>query len=176
MYRIRAVDGHDEDVADILADIHRFTFFDMAAVPNFDHGHWWLAYRDSTPVGFAGVIPSTHAHNAGYFFGSGCCTTIQATSFSFGLCARWRRKLDEMVGARWYQIRQTTPFRRTTLFERVTGFIDREIRGRGHKRCIGTNRCNDRNSHLRARSLVAKNRLRDYSKPGGRLAIGLFFV
>jgi GNAT superfamily N-acetyltransferase len=68
MYRIRAVDGHDEDVADTLADIHRLTFFDMAAVPNFDHGHWWLAYRDSTPVGFAGVIPSTHAHNAGYFF------------------------------------------------------------------------------------------------------------
>ena len=39
---------------------------------------------------------------------------------------------------------------------RDIGFIDRRIRGRGHKRCIGTNRCNDRNSHLRARSLVAK--------------------
>jgi hypothetical protein len=87
----------------------------------------------------------------GIFFGSGCCTTIQATSFSFGLCARWRRKLDEMVGARWYQIRQTTPLRRTTLFERVIGFIDRRIRGRGHKRCIGTNRCNDRNSLFCAR-------------------------
>lgn len=67
MYRIRAVDGQDEDVADILADIHRLTFFDTAAVPNFDLGYWWLAYWDAAPVAFAGVVPSTHAHNAGYF-------------------------------------------------------------------------------------------------------------
>ena len=67
MYRVRAVDSQDEDIADTLADVHRLTFFDTAPVPNFDHGHWWLAYRDSAPVGFAGVIPSTHACNAGYF-------------------------------------------------------------------------------------------------------------
>jgi hypothetical protein len=26
MYRIREVDGHDDDVADTLADLHRLTF------------------------------------------------------------------------------------------------------------------------------------------------------
>jgi GNAT superfamily N-acetyltransferase len=67
MYRVRAVDGHDEDVADILAEIHRLTFFDAAAVPDFDLGHWWLAYRGDIPVGFAGLIPSTRVLNAGYF-------------------------------------------------------------------------------------------------------------
>jgi GNAT superfamily N-acetyltransferase len=67
MYRIRAVDGQDEDVAEILGDLHRLTFFDAAPVPEFDHGHWWIAYWEAVPVAFAGMIPSTRAHNAGYF-------------------------------------------------------------------------------------------------------------
>jgi hypothetical protein len=67
MYRIREVDGEDEDVADTLADLHRQTFLDGARIPDFDLGRWWLALRGRAPVGFAGVIPSTHAENAGYF-------------------------------------------------------------------------------------------------------------
>lgn len=67
MYRIRAVDGYDEDVADTLAELHRTTFFDAAAIPDFGQGHWWIAFRERTPVGFAGVIPSMHAQDAGYF-------------------------------------------------------------------------------------------------------------
>ncbi len=67
MYRIRAVDAQDEDIADILTEVHRLTFFDAAAIPDFEQGHWWLAYRGDMPVGFAGVIAATHAHNAGYF-------------------------------------------------------------------------------------------------------------
>ena len=65
MYRIRKVDGQDEDIADVLAEIHRLTFFDTATIPSFEHGHWWLAYRGNLPVGCAGVIASTHAHHAG---------------------------------------------------------------------------------------------------------------
>lgn len=67
MYQIRAVDGQDEDVAEALAEIHRQTFFDAASIPDFEQGHWWLAYRGEMPVGFAGVIRSTRAENAGYF-------------------------------------------------------------------------------------------------------------
>jgi hypothetical protein len=67
MYRIRQVDGSDEDITETLADIHRLTFLDRAPLPDFDRGHWWLAYSDAVPVGFAGIILSTHAHNAGYF-------------------------------------------------------------------------------------------------------------
>jgi len=39
MYRIREVDGHDEDIADTLGDLHRLTFFETAPVPEFDLGH-----------------------------------------------------------------------------------------------------------------------------------------
>jgi hypothetical protein len=67
MYRIREVDGHDDEIADTLADLHQLTFFDGAPIPEFDQGHWWIAFHDSIPVAFAGVIPSTRAVNAGYF-------------------------------------------------------------------------------------------------------------
>jgi GNAT superfamily N-acetyltransferase len=66
-YRIREVDGRDDEIADILAELHRLTFFGGASVPPFDGGHWWLAFSEATPVAFAGVMPSTHVRNAGYF-------------------------------------------------------------------------------------------------------------
>jgi hypothetical protein len=67
MYRIREVDGSDDEIADTLADLHRLTFFESAPIPEFGLGHWWLAYRDELAVAFAGMVPSTRAHNAGYF-------------------------------------------------------------------------------------------------------------
>jgi hypothetical protein len=66
MYRIREVDGQDDEAADILVDLHRLTFFDSAPMPKFDQGYWWLAFREVEPVGFAGVVPSARVHNAGY--------------------------------------------------------------------------------------------------------------
>jgi len=67
IYRIREVDGQDDDVADTLADLHRLTFFDGASIPEFDGGHWWLVFFEAMPVAFAGLVPSTRASNAGYF-------------------------------------------------------------------------------------------------------------
>jgi GNAT superfamily N-acetyltransferase len=67
IYRIREVDAHDDEIAEMLADLHRLTFFDGAAVPQFDWGHWWLAYCETIPVAFAGIVPSTRVHNGGYF-------------------------------------------------------------------------------------------------------------
>lgn len=66
-YRIREVDGRDDEIADVLTELHRLTFFNGASVPPFDWGHWWLAYRETAPVAFAGIVPSTHVRNAGYF-------------------------------------------------------------------------------------------------------------
>lgn len=66
-YRIREVDGRDDEIADVLTELHRLTFFSGACVPPFDWGHWWLAYRAATPVAFAGLVPSTHVRSAGYF-------------------------------------------------------------------------------------------------------------
>ena len=66
IYRIREVDSRDDEVADVLTELHRLTFFSVASIPPFDGGHWWLAFREATPVAFAGVVPSTHVRNAGY--------------------------------------------------------------------------------------------------------------
>ena len=65
-YRIREVDGLDDEVADVLAELHFLTCFGGATIPNFDWGCWWLAYRDTVPVAFAGLVPSTHVRCAGY--------------------------------------------------------------------------------------------------------------
>ena len=67
MYRICEVDGLDDEIVDTLSDLHRLTFFDGARVPEFDHGHWWLAFHEEAAVAFAGMVPSTHVANAGYF-------------------------------------------------------------------------------------------------------------
>src|SRR5580704_14193731 len=67
MYRIREVDGEDDEIADTLTDIHRLTFFDGAPIPEFDRGHWWLAFDAAIPVAFAGIVLSTRAVNTGYF-------------------------------------------------------------------------------------------------------------
>ena len=77
MYRIREVDAQDDDTADTLVDLHQFTFFRGAPVPDFDHGHWWIAFHDTVPAAFAGIVPSTHIGNAGYFCRVGvCCSNI----------------------------------------------------------------------------------------------------
>ena len=45
MYRIRQVNGHEEEIVDTLTELHHLTFFGGANVPEFDKGHWWLAFR-----------------------------------------------------------------------------------------------------------------------------------
>jgi hypothetical protein len=63
MYRIREVDGADDDISDTLGELHQLTFIDAAPVAKFDQT---CLYRIE-PVAFAGIIPSTHVSNAGYF-------------------------------------------------------------------------------------------------------------
>ncbi|ULK99325.1 GNAT family N-acetyltransferase [Bradyrhizobium sp. I71] len=67
MYKIRNVDPSDDDVADTLSELHRWTFFNSAAMPRFELGSWWLAYHGDDAVAFAGVVPSSHVRNGGYF-------------------------------------------------------------------------------------------------------------
>ncbi|MDN4986667.1 GNAT family N-acetyltransferase [Bradyrhizobium sp. WYCCWR 13022] len=61
------VDASDDDVADALTDLHRLTFFDAAAMPDFELGAWWLAHQCDNAVAFTGVVPSTYARNCGSF-------------------------------------------------------------------------------------------------------------
>lgn len=90
VYRIREVDGADDDVADALADLHRLTFFKTAPVPEFDWGHWWLAFHRCGPVAFAGIIPSTELANAGYF----CRVGVLGGHFGHSLQLRLMRAME----------------------------------------------------------------------------------
>ena len=90
MYRIREVDAQDDDIADTLAELHRLTFFDGAPVPEFDHGHWWLAYQEMEPIAFAGVILSAYVPNAGYF----CRVGVLRKHWGEGLQLRLMRALE----------------------------------------------------------------------------------
>ena len=90
MYWIREVDGHDDEIADTLSELHGLTFFDSAPIPKFDYGHWWLARDAADPVAFAGVIPSTHACNAGYF----CRVGVLRRHCGRGLQLRLMRALE----------------------------------------------------------------------------------
>ncbi len=67
MYRIREVDGSDDEIADHLSTLHTLTFFDPKIFANPEVGHWWLAYLDQEPVAFAGVMKSPIVRNAYYF-------------------------------------------------------------------------------------------------------------
>lgn len=67
-YRIREVDGDDEDNAADLSLLHDLTFGSADPKADTSEGHWWLAYYEDqeAPVGFAGVIKSVFP-NAGYY-------------------------------------------------------------------------------------------------------------
>lgn len=90
MYRIRIVDADDDETSDTLGDLHRLTFFGGAAMPQFELGTWWLAYHDDDAVAFAGVVPSTHARNSGYF----CRVGVLQRHWGRGLQRRLMRAVE----------------------------------------------------------------------------------
>ena len=139
MYRIREVDAHDDEIADTLTDLHRLTFFDGAAIPEFDWGHWWLAYFERMPVAFAGVVPSTRAYNAGYFSRVGVLKKHSGN----GLQLRLMRALESRARHNgWSCISPIPPTISpppTTSSGPVTGYTSRNIHGPGPIRCIGAN-------------------------------------
>jgi GNAT superfamily N-acetyltransferase len=90
MYRVREVNGHEEDIADGLAELHHLTFFTGAPLPEFDQGHWWLAFHEGIAIAFAGLVMSTHAANAGYF----CRVGVLRKHWGHALQLRLMRALE----------------------------------------------------------------------------------
>jgi hypothetical protein len=56
MYRIRQVDGNEDDIADALAELHQMTFLGAAPFPNLIRGTGGLLFkersRSPSPVSF----------------------------------------------------------------------------------------------------------------------------
>lgn len=66
-YRIREVDGSEEDIADELRLLHELSFFDDTQFPDTSYGNWWIAYDDDgSTVAFSGLVPSTYRYGSGY--------------------------------------------------------------------------------------------------------------
>ena len=63
LYRIREVDGQDDEVSDALADLHRLTFFGGAPIPRFDWGYggWRIAMRHRSPLPASSLRPTSAA-------------------------------------------------------------------------------------------------------------------
>jgi GNAT superfamily N-acetyltransferase len=99
-YRIREVDGRDDEIADVLTELHRLTFFGAASIPPFDWGHWWLAYHATMPVGFAGAVPSTHVRTSGYFCRVGVLQTHRGNCLQLRLMRAIERRARHN-GWRW---------------------------------------------------------------------------
>lgn len=70
-YRIREVDGDDEDVADILRALHEDVFANSAPQIKADEGFWWVALDGEAPVGFAGLRYCAGTPGSGYLNRSG---------------------------------------------------------------------------------------------------------
>lgn len=69
MYRIREVDGGDDDIAEIVRDFNKRSEVEFPELTDeeLEGGYWWLAYHKSNPVAFAGMVQSSQWHNVGYF-------------------------------------------------------------------------------------------------------------
>lgn len=64
VYRIREVDGGDDDTAELIRELHDDCFGDTAPNINPERGWWWLAYAvdgSREVAGFCGLTP-TYAH------------------------------------------------------------------------------------------------------------------
>lgn len=66
-YRIREVDGLDDEIEQTIHALHSQTSsFPAIESGAFERGYWWLAYFLDEPVAFAGLVPSASWENVGY--------------------------------------------------------------------------------------------------------------
>jgi GNAT superfamily N-acetyltransferase len=70
-YRIKRVDGTNEDIAETLTDLHDSTFGNSAPQVEPEEGYWWIAYHGNEPVAFAGMKKANSTEAAAYMSRSG---------------------------------------------------------------------------------------------------------
>lgn len=67
-YRFAQVDTDDEEVVELLNELHVATFAATADPPEWDYGWWWIGWerRSATPAAFCGVVQSSLSEHACY--------------------------------------------------------------------------------------------------------------
>ena len=69
VYRIREVDASDDDIAELIHELHDEVFGDSAPPVDPERGHWWLLYDvdgSREVAGFCGLTPTYSDPTIGY--------------------------------------------------------------------------------------------------------------
>jgi GNAT superfamily N-acetyltransferase len=69
--KIRQVDGSDDEIGEVLRDLHLSCFGDTAPQIDPPLSLWWLAYHDGMPMAFGGMERSKKFADVGYLCRSG---------------------------------------------------------------------------------------------------------
>jgi GNAT superfamily N-acetyltransferase len=105
-YRIREVDGADDDIAETLKELHTETFGNTAPQIEPDKGYWWLCYFEGdTPVAFAGLEPSDVYLQTGYLCRSGVLEAHRGKGLQVRLLRARERKARRLG---WVLLRTDT--------------------------------------------------------------------
>jgi GNAT superfamily N-acetyltransferase len=65
-YRIKRVDGTDDEIADTLRWMHTVCFAGTAPQVEPEKDYWWIAYLATEPCAFAALSELPHDKDAGY--------------------------------------------------------------------------------------------------------------
>jgi GNAT superfamily N-acetyltransferase len=65
-YRIKRVDGTDDEVADTLRWMHNVCFGKSAPQVEPENDYWWIAYLGKEPAAFAALSHATRTPKLGY--------------------------------------------------------------------------------------------------------------
>jgi GNAT superfamily N-acetyltransferase len=67
-YRFAKVDTDDDEVVELLGELHELTFGNTAKPPEWDYGWWWIGWhrRSAAPAAFCGVVQSSLDEGAAY--------------------------------------------------------------------------------------------------------------
>jgi hypothetical protein len=69
-YRFAQVDTDEDDVVELLTELHLHTFggAEEAPLPLWENGHWWIGWeqRSATPAAFCGITQSILGPGIGY--------------------------------------------------------------------------------------------------------------
>lgn len=99
MPRIVAVNGADQKNASALIYL-QLEILPSDAPLNPLEGHWWLAYDEDQPIGFAALLPSVRWGDCGYLARAGVLTSHRGKGLQRRMLAARERKA-RALGWKW---------------------------------------------------------------------------
>lgn len=66
MYSFRQVDSDDEEIVELLTELHLLTFGPDCPISDFDYGTWWIGTDGREAMSFCGLTQSTYHPSYAY--------------------------------------------------------------------------------------------------------------